>query len=197
MSVETDLTFLQKYHRDIIYVLLAILAIFGAVYVKDRLHAEKLAQEQQVINSLSINAAKLEAVKQVADNNAQNTLNIYKQEHQELLKALSSSYKAPTTPQTHIQPLPDAPLPTTLPEANTELEQVKKDDNDCVKTVNSLQDDIKADNDVIANNKEVIYNVDIENSQLKKDIKTQTSRKKAWRDTALAEAAILILHFLL
>ena len=105
--------------------------------------------------------------------------------------------KAPISPSTTIIPLPDIQPSTTLPNAISELSQVTTDDNEAGQVINKQGEDIKADQDVIDNQKEIILGVDVENTQLKKDVDVQTKRKKIWRDSALGELGLILLHFLL
>jgi hypothetical protein len=197
MSLGTDLTFIEKWHRDIIWILLAGLAIFGTIYIKDKTHAEKIAKQEQKIASLNTSYAKLEGIKDEKDKVATSSLSLYQKEHEQLLKALSLRSKAPISPSTTIIPLPDIQPSTTLPNAISELSQVTTDDNEAGQVINKQGEDIKADQDVIDNQKEIILGVDVENTQLKKDVDVQTKRKKIWRDSALGELGLILLHFLL
>ena len=205
MSLGTDLTFIEKWHKDIIWLLVVGLVVFGVVYIKDRLHNEVLVKENAQIAALNTEAVKLSATKDAADIAATNAYNLYQQEHSKLIAALSKkSINTPTPATTNstvaptpVPHLPDTPAPTTLPDCQQELEAVKADDAQCIDTVNNLQEDKAADQAVINNQAQTISEVDIENTQLAKDVDTQTKRKKLWRETALGEAAAILLHFLL
>jgi hypothetical protein len=205
MSLGTDLTFIEKYHRDIIWILLAGLAVFGTIYIKDRLHNETITKENAQIASLNIEAVKLTAAKDTADAAATSVYNLYQLEHSKVVALLSKKpviTPTPTVSNAVVAPaplvqLPNTPTPTTLPDCQQELAAVKADDAQCVDTVNDLQTDKAADQALINNQSQTIFNVDVENTQLKKDVNVQTKRKKLWRDSALAEAALIALHFLL
>lgn len=205
MSLDTDLTFLQKYHKDIIWLLAGCLVVFGVFYVKDRLHNASIAKENEQISNLKVEAIKLTAAKDAASAEAANTFNLYQQEHAKLISALSKKPIVVSTPvvpnsATPVVPLPqlpDSPVPTTLPDCQQELAAVKADDNQCIDTVNTLQTEKVADQALLNNQAQTIINVDTENTQLAKDVATQTKRKKLWRDFSLLEAGSIILHFLL
>ena len=83
MSLGTDLTFIEKWHRDIIWILLAGLAIFGTIYIKDKTHAEKIAKQEQKIASLNTSYAKLEGIKDEKDKVATSSLSLYQKEHEQ------------------------------------------------------------------------------------------------------------------
>ena len=199
------MTFIEKWHRDIIWLLLVILATFSAIYIKDKWHSEVLAKQEQKIASLNTDYVKLQAAKNTADNVASNTYNLYQQEHAKLISALSKKpvvVSAPVTPNSTasvapLPQLPDSPAPTTLTDCQQELANLQKDDSQCIDTVNNLQTEQVAANKLIDNQAQTIINVDTENTQLAKDVQTQTKRKKLWRDSALLEAGAILLHFLL
>ena len=192
------MTFIEKWHRDIIWLLLVILATFSAIYIKDKWHSEVLAKQEQKIASLNTDYVKLQAAKNTADNVASNTYNLYQQEHNQLINLLNKKASKPTgNNSNNIIPLPTIPPPTDLKDCQEEVANLQKDDGDCIDTVNNLQTEQVAANKLIDNQAQTIINVDTENTQLAKDVQTQTKRKKLWRDSALLEAGAILLHFLL
>jgi hypothetical protein len=195
MSLGTDLTFIEKWHRDIIWLLLVILATFSAIYIKDKWHSEVLAKQEQEIASLNTDYVKLQAAKNTADNVSQSALAAFNKEHDQIIKLLNK--KAGNNNNNIIAPLPTIPTPTDLKDCQEEVLNLQKDDGDCITTVNTLQGDMEISDKLISTQKEIILSVDVENTQLAKDVETQTTRKKLWRDSALGELGLILLHFLL
>jgi hypothetical protein len=189
------MAFIEKWHRDIIWLLLVILATFSAIYIKDKWHSEVLAKQEQEIASLNTDYVKLQAAKNTADNVSQSALAAFNKEHDQIIKLLNK--KAGNNNNNIIAPLPTIPTPTDLKDCQEEVLNLQKDDGDCITTVNTLQGDMEISDKLISTQKEIILSVDVENTQLAKDVETQTTRKKLWRDSALGELGLILLHFLL
>jgi hypothetical protein len=193
------MAFIEKWHRDIIWILLAGLAIFGTIYIKDKTHAEKIAKQEQKIASLNTDYVKLQADKDAASTVASNIYNLYQQEHDQIIKLLNKKASKPSIIEgrNNITSLPTIPTPTDLKDCQEEVANLQKDDGDCINTVNDLQTERIASDKLISTQKEIVLSVDVENTELKKDVETQTTRKKLWRDSALGELGLILLHFLL
>lgn len=197
MSLGTDITFVEKYHRIIIEILLILATIGGVCYVKDNYHAEELAKQNTQIASLMTNGATLLAAKTVADNNATNAMSLYQQEHNKLIAFLTKKQVSPTAP---LAPLPGIPAFSSLDDCNKTVQQLSIDNNQCATTVQSLQADKVADQAVITNLTTTVDKVVTENTEVKKDNTSLTKTKNFWRDTAigatLIDIGIILAHAL-
>lgn len=204
MSLTGDLTFIEKNHRLIIEILAAGLLVFSVFYVKDYFHNKEIIKENATISSLNVEYAKLNAVKLAADKTSADLFNLYQQEHAKLISTLSKKPVVTpitvtpnsTLPAVSVPSLPNIPVPTNLTDCQQDLAAVQADDIECNDTVNALQSDKVVDQNVINNQAQTIINVDVENTQLKQDVATQTTRKKLWRDSALVELLVILAHFL-
>ncbi len=190
-------TWILKYHRDLIWLLLVLLSIFGAVYLEDKWHNIEIGKQNTQISALNTQYATLLAQKTAADASSASALSLYQEEHNKLLAFLTKKQVLPTSSTAPLAPLPDIPAYKDLTSCNEAVKILQEDNNDCLSTVQSLQTDKKADENLITNLQDTVQKVDTQNTELKKDNTTQTERKKRWRDTALAGWLLFIAKILI
>jgi hypothetical protein len=195
--IPTPLTFLQKYHKDVIYVLIFVIGVFGTFFIKDKFHAAELKKQNEVIASLNTQNGILSSKYDEKSKAADTAIASLADEHSKLIAALSKKPIVITVPGAPLPQLPTIPTLTNLDDCNKTVQQLQVDNNDCITTVNALQEGKVASDALVANQKTIIVDVQKENVEVKKDVVTQTERKKLWRDSAILSTAILILKFLL
>ena len=185
---------IETYHRDIIWLLIAGLFVFGTIYFKDKWHAFEINKQNAAISALSTQYAALLAQKTEADKDYTAKIQSYQEEHNKLIALLTQKAVSPLAP---LAPLPTLPVYQDLSKCNEAIKELQKDNNDCLNTVQSLQTDKEVDNKLITNIQDTVQKVDKENTEVKKDLTSETERKKAWRWTAIGGWALAILKFLI
>ena len=197
MFLSTDITFVEKYHRVILEVLAAGVLVFGIFWVKDKYTAYEVAAKDKVIAQLDSEYKVLLAQKTAADQKITEVSTAYAQEHAQLIAALNKKPIIIQVPGTPLPQLPSIPAFTSLDDCNKTVKQLQVDNNACTDNINALQEGKKADTALIGNLQNKVLDVDKENTEVKKDLSSETERKKAWRWTAIGGWILAVAKFLI
>ena len=197
---------LANYRKDLFYCTLLLIAVFGTCYVKDRYHTNSIAKQEQVISDLQKKFADLQQQKVKSDQAVQEALFSYDNEkrltdtlRKRLDVQIAKNQRAETAEESNAiqQQLltnNDVKLDDLTP-----LDACRFENTQLVRTVevaNISINALKVDKDLT---EKLLDNSQTQNkaltgltTELKTDLETQSKRKKAWRTTALGEAAVII-----
>ena len=179
---------LVAYKKDLIYVLLTAVLIFIGFYFIDRLHTRRIAMKDSQIATLETSFNQLKAQKAISDAKAANTITIYVKEKAKTQEVI---HTLPALP-----PVPTVPDGSDLDNCLVENQQLQAENSACGDAVKDLQEAKAAGDSEIQNLEESKSIQTGELAEVKEEVKTETTRKKFWRDAAIVQAGFIFLKFI-